>query len=59
MPSTHRNYDKDFRQEAVNLLLSSELPSSVSLRSSPIRPGRSAARSAKSNICVASARSYL
>jgi hypothetical protein len=21
MPSTHRNYDKDFRQEAVNLLL--------------------------------------
>jgi transposase len=26
MPSTHRNYDKDFRQEAVNLLLSSGRP---------------------------------
>lgn len=26
MPSTHRNYDKDFRQEAVNLLVSSGRP---------------------------------
>ena len=26
MPSTHRTYDKDFRQEAVNLLLSSGRP---------------------------------
>lgn len=26
MPSTHRIYDKDFRQEAVNLLLSSGRP---------------------------------
>ena len=26
MPPTHRTYDKDFRQEAVNLLLSSGRP---------------------------------
>jgi transposase len=26
MPKTHANYDKDFRQEAVNLLLSSGRP---------------------------------
>jgi transposase len=26
MPSTHRTYEKDFRQEAVNLLLSSGRP---------------------------------
>ena len=26
MPSTHRKYDNDFRQEAVNLLLSSDRP---------------------------------
>ena len=26
MPSTHRTYDKDFRQEGVNLLLSSGRP---------------------------------
>lgn len=26
MPRTHRNYEKDFREEAVNLLLSSGRP---------------------------------
>jgi hypothetical protein len=39
-PQCGRDYDKDFRQEAVNLLLSSELPSSMSLWSSPISAGQ-------------------
>lgn len=30
MPKTHANYDKDFRQEAVNLLLSSGGPLKLS-----------------------------
>ena len=61
MPKTHPNYDSGFRQEAVNLLMSSQRPLKrvAAELESPCwsRPPRSAACSARTNIYAASARS--
>ncbi len=64
MPRTHRTYDPDFHQEAVNLLLSSGRPlkrvaAELGISANSLRTwrGRSAACNARSNTSAASAKS--